>query len=30
MRRRFVVNRGGEYSFMLGLRALCWIAELKT
>jgi Dyp-type peroxidase family len=27
---RFVVNRGGEYCFMPGLRALRWIAELKT
>jgi len=27
---RFVVNRGGEYCFMPGLRALRWLAELKT
>jgi FAD dependent oxidoreductase len=27
---RFVINRGGEYCFMPGLRALRWIAELKT
>lgn len=26
----FVVNRGGEYCFMPGLRALRWIAELET
>lgn len=26
----FVVNRGGEYCFMPGLRALRWIAELNT
>jgi hypothetical protein len=26
----FVVNRGGEYFFMPGLRALRWIAELKS
>ena len=26
----FVVNRGGEYFFMPGLRALRWIADLKT
>ena len=27
---RFVVNRGGEYCFQPGLRALSWIAELDT
>jgi Dyp-type peroxidase family len=27
---RFVVNRGGEYCFQPGLRALRWIAELET
>ena len=27
---RFVVMRGGEYSFMPGLRALRWLAELRT
>ena len=27
---RFVVNRGGEYFFMPGLRALRWLAELDT
>jgi Dyp-type peroxidase family len=27
---RFVVNRGGEYCFMPGLRALRWIADLDT
>jgi Dyp-type peroxidase family len=27
---RFVVTRGGEYGFMPGLRALRWLAELKT
>ena len=27
---QFVVNRGGEYLFMPGLRALGWIAELDT
>jgi Dyp-type peroxidase family len=27
---RFVVMRGGEYAFMPGLRALRWIAELRT
>ena len=27
---QFVVNRGGEYLFMPGLRALRWIAELDT
>ena len=26
----FVVNRGGEYCFMPGLRALHWLAELDT
>jgi Dyp-type peroxidase family len=26
---RFVVNRGGEYCFMPGLRALRWIADLR-
>jgi Dyp-type peroxidase family len=27
---RFVVNRGGEYYFTPGLRALAWLAELET
>ena len=27
---RFVVNRGGEYCFMPGLRALRWLAGLET
>jgi len=27
---RFVVARGGEYCFMPGLRALRWLAELRT
>ena len=27
---QFVVNRGGEYCFMPGLRALRWLAELDT
>ena len=27
---RFVVMRGGEYCFMPGLRALRWLAELRT
>jgi hypothetical protein len=27
---QFVVNRGGEYFFMPGLRALRWLAELDT
>jgi Dyp-type peroxidase family len=27
---RFVVNRGGEYCFMPGLRALRWIADLES
>ena len=27
---RFVVNRGGEYCFLPGLRALRWIADLDT
>jgi Dyp-type peroxidase family len=27
---RFVVTRGGEYGFLPGLRALRWLAELKT
>jgi deferrochelatase/peroxidase EfeB len=27
---QFVVNRGGEYLFMPGLRALRWLAELDT
>ena len=27
---RFVVTRGGEYGFMPGLRALRWLADLKT
>jgi hypothetical protein len=26
----FVVNRGGEYGFMPGLRALRWLASLDT
>jgi deferrochelatase/peroxidase EfeB len=26
----FVVNRGGEYCFMPGLRALRWLADLDT
>jgi hypothetical protein len=26
----FVVNRGGEYCFMPGLRALRWLADLET
>jgi hypothetical protein len=26
----FVVNRGGEYCFMPGLRALRWLADLNT
>lgn len=26
----FVLNRGGEYGFMPGLRALRWIADLDT
>jgi deferrochelatase/peroxidase EfeB len=26
----FVVNRGGEYGFMPGLRALRWLADLDT
>jgi deferrochelatase/peroxidase EfeB len=26
----FVVNRGGEYGFMPGLRALQWLADLDT
>jgi hypothetical protein len=26
----FVINRGGEYCFMPGLRALRWIADLET
>jgi len=25
---QFVVTRGGEYCFMPGLRALCWLAAL--
>jgi hypothetical protein len=25
-----VVTRGGEYAFMPGLRALRWLAELRT
>jgi hypothetical protein len=29
-RRRFVVNRGGEYCFMPGLRALRWLADLEN
>jgi Dyp-type peroxidase family len=27
---RFVVTRGGEYCFMPGLRAMRWLADLKT
>ena len=27
---QFVVNRGGEYCFMPGLRALRWLADLDT
>jgi Dyp-type peroxidase family len=27
---RFVINRGGEYCFMPGLRALAWLAELDS
>jgi len=27
---RFVINRGGEYCFTPGLRALAWLAELDT
>lgn len=27
---QFVVTRGGEYCFLPGLRALHWLAELKT
>ena len=27
---QFVVNRGGEYGFMPGLRALRWLADLDT
>jgi deferrochelatase/peroxidase EfeB len=27
---QFVVTRGGEYAFMPGLRALRWLADLKT
>ncbi|MCY1078544.1 Dyp-type peroxidase [Archangium lansingense] len=27
---RFVVTRGGEYGFMPGLRALRWLADLRT
>jgi hypothetical protein len=26
----FVVNRGGDYFFMPGLRGLAWLAELDT
>jgi len=26
---RFVVTRGGEYCFLPGLRALCWLGDLK-
>jgi hypothetical protein len=26
----FVVNRGGEYCFMPGLRAMRWLADLDT
>jgi len=27
---RFVVTRGGEYCFLPGIRALRWLADLKT
>jgi hypothetical protein len=27
---QFVVNRGGEYCFMPGLRALRWLGDLTT
>ncbi len=27
---RFVITRGGEYCFMPGIRALCWLADLDT
>jgi Dyp-type peroxidase family len=27
---RFVVTRGGEYCFIPGLRALCWLGDLKV
>jgi hypothetical protein len=27
---QFVVNRGGEYCFMPGVRALRWLADLDT
>ena len=27
---RFVITRGGEYGFMPGLRAMRWLAELRT
>ena len=27
---RFVVTRGGEYCFIPGIRALRWLADLKT
>jgi hypothetical protein len=27
---QFVVNRGGDYFFMPGLRALRWLADLDT
>ncbi len=27
---QFVVTRGGEYGFMPGLRALRWLADLRT
>jgi hypothetical protein len=26
----FVVNRGGDYFFVPGMRALRWLAELET
>jgi len=27
---RFVITRGGEYCFIPGLRALCWLGDLKV
>jgi len=27
---RFVITRGGEYCFMPGLRAMRWLADLRT
>jgi len=27
---RFVITRGGEYCFMPGIHALCWLADLDT